>query len=86
MTCFYRSGAEEGLLRGCYDISSAGHIPAGQDYLESALRELKEELGIAAEPEDLRLVGVHDGRYEGEFHGRIFKNHEKSHVLLMKSR
>ena len=66
---------------GCYDISSAGHIPAGQDYLESALRELKEELGIAAEPEDLRLVGVHDGRYEGEFHGRIFKNHEKSHVF-----
>ena len=57
---------------GCYDISSAGHIPAGQDYLESALRELKE---------DLRLVGVHDGRYEGEFHGRIFKNHEKSHVF-----
>ena len=57
---------------GCYDISSAGHIPAGQDYLESALRELKEELGIAAEPEDLRLVGVH---------GRIFKNHEKSHVF-----
>ena len=66
---------------GCYDISSAGHIPVGQDYLESALRELKEELGIAAEPEDLRLVGVHDGRYEGEFHGRIFKNHEKSHVF-----
>ena len=42
---------------------------------------MKEELGIAAEPEDLRLVGVHDGRYEGEFHGRIFKNHEKSHVF-----
>ena len=66
---------------GCYDISSAGHIPAGSDYIPSAVRELKEELGIAAEPEDLRLVGVHDGRYEGEFHGRIFKNHEKSHVF-----
>ena len=72
---------EKDSFGGCYDISSAGHIPAGQDYLESALRELKEELGIAAEPEDLRLVGVHDGRYEGEFHGRIFKNHEKSHVF-----
>ena len=24
----------------CYDISSAGHIPAGDDYVESALREL----------------------------------------------
>ena len=72
---------EKDSFGGCYDISSAGHIPAGQDYLESALRELKEELGIAAEPEDLRLVGVHDGHYEGEFHGRIFKNHEKSHVF-----
>ena len=59
-----------------------GHIPAGQDYLESALRELKEELGITAKPEELRLVGVHDGRYEGEFGGQIFKNHEKSHVFV----
>ena len=24
---------------GCYDISSAGHIPAGDDFEESALRE-----------------------------------------------
>ena len=26
---------------GCYDISSAGHIPAGIEWKESALRELK---------------------------------------------
>lgn len=25
---------------GFYDTSSAGHIPAGEDYLESAVREL----------------------------------------------
>ena len=31
---------------GCYDISSAGHIPAGQEFVPSALRELKEELGV----------------------------------------
>ena len=31
---------------GSYDISSAGHIPSGVDFLESALRELEEELGI----------------------------------------
>ena len=30
---------------GCYDISSAGHIPAGVDWVSSALRELEEELG-----------------------------------------
>ena len=38
---------------GCYDISSAGHIPAGQEFLPSALRELKEELGVEAAPEQL---------------------------------
>ena len=31
---------------GCYDISSAGHIPAGVDFLPSAIRELQEELGV----------------------------------------
>ena len=32
---------------GCYDISSAGHIPAGDEFAESGLRELAEELGIS---------------------------------------
>ena len=35
---------------GRYDTSSAGHIQAGDEPLESAMRELKEELGIAAKP------------------------------------
>jgi len=39
---------------GCYDISSAGHIPCGEDYINSALRELQEELGITATAEELR--------------------------------
>ena len=33
---------------GKFDTSSAGHIQAGDEPLESALRELKEELGISA--------------------------------------
>ncbi len=35
---------------GCYDISSAGHIPAGAEFVGSALRELREELGVTARP------------------------------------
>ena len=31
---------------GCYDISSAGHIPAGVDFIASGLRELQEETGL----------------------------------------
>ena len=42
---------------GCYDISSAGHIPAGVDFRESAIRELKEELGIDASESDLIFCG-----------------------------
>ena len=67
---------------GCYDISSAGHLPAGQDYLTSALRELEEELGIKAEPEQLHFMGLHEGKCEEIFYGKPFKNHEISHVYL----
>ena len=42
---------------GCYDVSSAGHIPAGVDWIPSALRELWEELGVVARPGDLHFVG-----------------------------
>lgn len=66
----------------CYDISSAGHVEAGCDYLESALRELQEELGIHAAPEDLEYFGMHKGYIEAEFHGRPFKNHEISAMYL----
>lgn len=76
-----RSGKKDSFA-GCYDISSAGHIPAGVDYLDSAVRELKEELGIHAEKEELIRIGFHDGRYSGEFYGKPFKNHEKSAVYL----
>ena len=40
---------------GMFDTSSAGHIQAGDEPLESALRELEEELGIHATPEQLAL-------------------------------
>ena len=36
-----------------YDTSSGGHIPTGAEPLASALRELEEELGIRARPEQL---------------------------------
>ena len=67
---------------GCYDISSAGHIPSGQDYLPSALRELEEELGICASPEDLIFIGMHEGYTEAEFRGKPFRNYEIAAVYL----
>jgi 8-oxo-dGTP diphosphatase len=73
---------EKDSFAGCYDISSAGHIPAGEDYLPSARRELFEELGILAGPDDLTRIGFVDSLYEGVFQGKPFRNHEKSAVYV----
>ena len=68
---------------GCYDVSSAGHLKAGDDYLESALRELSEELGIVADPEELEYVGRFDsGDILAEFDGRPFHDREISAVYV----
>ena len=58
---------------GCYDISSAGHIPAGAEFVGSALRELREELGVTAAPADLHECGLRRFRFEAEFHGHALK-------------
>ncbi len=67
---------------GGYDISSAGHVMAGDTPLDSAVREMGEELGLAVTPEDLTFVGMHKGDYEAVFHGRPFKDKEYSSVYL----
>ena len=38
------------------DISSAGHVVAGDSSLSAAVRELQEELGLKVNPEDLQFV------------------------------
>ena len=67
---------------GLYDTSSAGHIPAGSEPLPSALRELREELGICAAPEQLRFVGIIRNVYEKTFHGKPFRDNEYCHVYV----
>ncbi len=67
---------------GMYDTSSAGHITAGDDPLESALRELKEELGIDASPDQLSLAGTFRIHYEKKFHGRLFRDNEFTTVFV----
>lgn len=68
---------------GCYDISSAGHIPAGVDFLPSAIRELREELGVNARPEELILCGNRHICSDSEFHGRPFRDRQYSRVFAL---
>lgn len=73
---------EKESFPGLYDTSSAGHIPAGEEPLPSALRELSEELGIVAEPEELIHVGTFRIQYEKEFHGQLFRDNEVTQVFV----
>ncbi len=68
---------------GCYDISSAGHLSSGDIPLDGALRELKEELGVEASPEDFHYVGKHRGTFQAPFHGRMFHDNELSNVYIL---
>ncbi|MCC8098279.1 MAG: NUDIX domain-containing protein [Eubacterium sp.] len=66
----------------CLDISSAGHIEAGHDYLESALRELNEELGIKADEDDLEFAFKQRKYAEAVFYGKVFKDNQISNVYI----
>lgn len=63
---------------GCYDISSAGHISAGDERMESALRELWEELGLSVQPEHLESFGTTHVKFEKTFYGKRFRDNEIS--------
>lgn len=59
-----------------WDVSAAGHIDAGETFVEAALRETKEEIGLQLQAENLTKIGVqlHESSYAGgairdnEFH------------------
>ena len=50
--------------------------------LASGLRELAEELGIHAKPEDLEFAGCIHGNFAEEFHGKIFRDNEIAFVYV----
>lgn len=69
---------------GCYDISSAGHISAGNEPLPSAVREIGEELGIRAVPEDFLYVGTRIKKSNKEFYGKPFIDNQLSYIYIYK--
>ena len=74
---------EKDSFPGCYDISSAGHIPAGCGFEESALRELHEELGVDVPADALLFVGQRSSEFTTEFHGRPFHDNEVSRIYAL---
>ncbi len=75
-----KRSAQKESFPSMYDTSSAGHIQAGDDPLESAQRELFEELGIKSNEGDLTFAGKFHIKYEMEFHGKMFRDNEVAFV------
>lgn len=73
---------EKDSYPGFYDTSSAGHIPAGDEPLVSAIRELEEELGVKAGEGDFDYIGSFHIQYEEIFHGKPFRDNEVAQVYV----
>ena len=68
---------------GCYDISSAGHVPAGADYMPSAIRELKEELDLEIRENQLIDLGLYKKDTFDSFYGEKYLDRQVSRVYLL---
>ena len=56
-----------------------------QDYIPSAVRELKEELGVDMNGDELIYWGQRRFRFEREFHGSMFRDNQVSNVYALLS-
>lgn len=54
--CLQRRSYAKDNCPGLLSSSCAGHVDAGEGYLDAALRELREELGVAVLPPTLREI------------------------------
>lgn len=71
---FLLRGGDVLLLRRCgtgYEDGNysvvAGHLDGGEEVIAAAIREAREEAGIALAPEDVRVVGVMHRISSGEY-------------------
>lgn len=67
---------------GCFDVSSAGHVSSGDTQDEAARRELWEELGIEALPEELEPIGMLRRSVKTSFAGKAFWDEELGKIFV----
>lgn len=56
--------ANTGFMDGFWDFSASGHLEADESIRECAIRELKEEIGVDAHEDDLKLIHVNQNKFD----------------------
>lgn len=64
--------ANTSFLDGYYDFACSGHVDDGESIHEAALRELQEEIGVIADPDDLRLVHINQNYLDIPYYNFTF--------------
>lgn len=64
-----------------WDVSVAGHIGAGEEVINSAIREIREEIGLSVLHEDLDKIGLFKERF---VHDIDYTDNEIHHIYLAK--
>ncbi len=67
---FQRRGHNKDTYPNLLDATAGGHVDIGEDYMSAAIRELKEELGIKANPHNLIFLGD----YQSKTYDEVTKN------------
>lgn len=64
---------------GLWDVSVAGHLGAGEDPVNGATREIREEIGVEIEKSELKQIGIHKATHR---HGNAILDCEYHHIYI----
>lgn len=64
-----------------WDVSVAGHVSAGESIINSAIREVNEEVGLTVTKNDLIKIGIRKSMHE---HSNGIKDYEFHHMFISK--
>lgn len=63
-----------------WDVSVAGHIDSGESFVEAAVRECEEEIGLMVNPEDLIHIGT--SLHKSEYNEGTVKDYEFHQIYI----